>query len=134
MQGVGLFADEYVPKGTVVWKFTPNFDQKFTEEEVLNFPENVQMFLARYAWLSSKTNMYCIASDNGKYFNHSEDPNVSSSYLDDEDEVVTVATKDIQKNEEITDNYANFEDAGNRDNILVHIARKYNLSEDLNYR
>ena len=26
IHGIGLFADEFIPKGTKIWEFTPNFD------------------------------------------------------------------------------------------------------------
>jgi len=63
-----------------------------------------------YSWLSEKSGLYCFSSDNGKYFNHSSMPNTLSAYYDDEEEVVTKAIKDIAKGEEITDDYASFED------------------------
>jgi SET domain-containing protein len=65
--------------------------------------------LHTYIWLSKKSGLYCFASDNGKYFNHSKTPNVLSAYYENEEEVVTKAIKDIQKGEEITDDYSSFE-------------------------
>lgn len=133
IQGLGLFADQFVPKGTLIWKFTPDFDQKFTKEQIFSFPESIQIYLAKYAWLSGKSNLYCLSADNGKYFNHSDNPNVRSEYKDSEEEVVTTAIKDIQSGEEITDNYSNFENPENNENILTELARKYNLTEELNF-
>ena len=135
IQGLGLFADEFIPKGTVIWKFTPGFDQKFTREQILSFPKQVQVYLAKYAWLSSKSNLYCFSSDNGKYFNHSSDPNVRSEYKEGgEEEVVTTAIKDIQVGEEITDDYSNFEEQENSANVLYEIAHKYKLTEELDLK
>jgi len=110
IQGTGLFADEFIPKGTVIWKFTPGFDLKFTEEEIDNFPIQVQEYLESYMWLSKKSGKYCFSSDNGKYFNHSKNPNSLSEYYDDEEEVLTKAIRDIEIGEEITDDYASFLD------------------------
>jgi len=117
IEGLGLFADEFIPKGTIVWKFTPGFDLKFTKEQIDNFPKQVQEYLKRYSWLSKKSHMYCFASDNGKYFNHSNDSNVLSAYYENEEEVITKAIRDIKKGEEITDNYASFEDGFNEKKI-----------------
>ncbi len=109
IQGLGLFADEFIKKGTIIWKFTPIFDLKFTEEQIKKFPKQVQEYLRVYAWLSKKSGKYCFSSDNGKYFNHSKNPNSLSAYYDNEEEVITKAIKDIQKGEEITDDYSTFE-------------------------
>ena len=109
IQGLGLFADEFIPKGTIIWKFTPEFDLKFTKEQISKFPKQVQEYLGTYCWLSKKSGKYCFSSDNGKYFNHSNNPNSLSAYYKNEEEVVTKAVRDIQKGEEITDDYSTFE-------------------------
>ncbi len=109
IHGLGLFADQDIPKGTLVWKFTPGFDQRFTREQVEAFPKEVRDFLSFYAWQSKKSGLICNASDNGKYFNHSTGPNVRSAYVEGEDEVVTRAVKDIRSGEELTDDYSTFE-------------------------
>lgn len=95
IHGIGVFADQFIPKGTVIWKFTPGFDQKFTREQILSFPEILQIYIYKYSWKSSKSKLYCFSSDNGKYFNHSDNSNTISQYQDDEEEVVTTATRDI---------------------------------------
>lgn len=134
IHGLGLFADEFIPKGTEIWKFTPGFDQKFTKEQILAFPELLQIYIYKYAWKSDKSKLYCLSSDGGKYFNHSEDPNVLSEYRDNEEEVVTVAIKDIQIGKEILDNYSSFESDQDTDNVLVEIANKYQLTDELDPR
>jgi hypothetical protein len=134
IHGLGLFADEFIPKGTVIWKFTSGFDLKFTKEQILSFPDLLQIFIYTYAWKSKKSELYCHAVDDGRFFNHSENPNSLSEYRDDEEESVNVALRDIQIGEEITDNYSSFEDETDKDNILGEIALKYNLTEDLDPR
>jgi uncharacterized protein len=109
IEGLGLFADEFISKGTIIWRFTAGFDLRFTKEQVENFPKEVQDYLKKYMWLSKKSGKYCFSSDNGKYFNHSKKPNSLSAYYDDEEEVITKAIKDIQEGEEITDDYGTFE-------------------------
>ncbi len=109
IQGLGLFADEEIPKGTIIWRFAPGFDLQFTKEEIAKFPKSAQEYLEKYIWLSKKSGKYCFSLDNGKYFNHSRDPNSRSAYYDDEEEVVTKAVRDIRADEEITDDYSTFE-------------------------
>lgn len=134
IHGLGLFADEYIPKGTEIWKFTSGFDQKFTKEQILAFSELLQIYIYKYSWKSNKSKLYCLASDNAKYFNHSDDPNVLSEYRDNEEEVVTVAIKDIEPGEEMLDNYSSFESKQDTDNVLAEIAKKYKLDDELDPR
>lgn len=39
IHGIGLFADEFIPEDTIIWKFTKGFDLKFTKEQVKKFPK-----------------------------------------------------------------------------------------------
>lgn len=109
IHGSGLFADEFIPKGTIIWKFTPGFDLKFTKEQIKKLPKQVQKYLDSYCWLSKKSGKYCFASDNGKYINHSKTPNCLNTYYKNEEEDVIKALRDIQKGEELTENYSTFE-------------------------
>ncbi|MDE1871351.1 MAG: SET domain-containing protein [Candidatus Micrarchaeota archaeon] len=109
IHGIGLFADQNIKKGTIVWRFTPNFDLRFTKKQIKKLPNQVQKYLEEYVWLSKKSGKYCFSSDNGKYFNHSDSPNVLSAYYKGEEEVITKAIRDIKKGEEITDDYHSFE-------------------------
>ena len=134
IHGLGIFADQFISIGTEIWKFTPGFDLKFTREQILSFPKELQIYIYKYSWRSKKSKLYCFSSDNGKYFNHSIDSNVLSEYRDNEEEVVTVAIKDINIGEEITDNYSSFEDGKSDNNVLEYISNKYKLEDELDPR
>jgi len=115
-------------------RFTPGFDLKFTREQILAFPELLQIYIYKYSWRSKKSKLYCFSSDNGKFFNHSNDPNVLSEYRNNEEEAVTVAIRDIQAGEEILDNYNSFEDEKSAGDVLDEIAEKYHLKDELDPR
>ena len=132
IHGIGLFSDEFVPRGTLLWRFTPCFDLKFTREQILDFPEILQIYLYRHSWKSKDTSLYIFSSDDAKYFNHSLAPNTISLHRDDEEEVITIATRDIQIGEELTDNYFSEADHGDG-NVLEEIAKKYNLPDRLDF-
>lgn len=134
IHGIGLFADQFVPKGTLIWKFTPGFDLTFTREQILNFPVLLQIYISKYSWRSKTSRLYCFSSDNGKYFNHSNNPNCLSEYRNSKDEVVTIAIRDIQKDEEITDNYSSFENDKSDGNVLDDIVRRFHLQDELDPR
>lgn len=133
IHGLGLFADQFIPKGMEIWKFTPGFDQKFTRSQIAAFPELVQIKMYKHGWRSKKSKLYILVADDGRYFNHSENANCFSEYQDNEEEVVTIAVRDIQIGEEITDNSNSFEELGDH-NIFDEIAEKYHLVDELDAR
>lgn len=97
IEGLGLFASEFIPKGTKIWDTHPGFELKFTEEQVNTLPEIAQKQIDKYSYLDGKTWVLCI--DDARHINHSDDPNT-----DNEGEG-TIASRDIQPGEEITSNY-----------------------------
>jgi SET domain-containing protein len=109
IHGIGVFAGEPIRAGTEVWRFTPGFDQRFALETFAAFPPSLQDFLAAYGWRSRKSGLLCYAADNARHFNHSDEPSCRSEYRDGEDEVVTVALRDIGMGEELTDDYRAFD-------------------------
>lgn len=117
IHGLGLFADQFIPKGTKVWKFLPNFDQRFTHEQVKAFPPIVKEYLARHASFR-ESNMYLLCADEGNYFNHSDRPNVHSVNRAGELEMPVYAITDIQPGDELVENYAEYDNPDAPNNIL----------------
>ena len=100
--GIGLFADEFIPKGARIWEFTPNLDLKLSKKEYDNFTGLNADFLYKYTYRCNGEYILCV--DNGRFINHSDDANTddSSSFLQ------TLAKRDILAGEEITSNYNEF--------------------------
>lgn len=96
IHGIGLFADEFIPKGTLIFE-EDEFTVKFNNEEVQNFTEKKVEFIKKYCYLRDDV-WYC-SMDNDRFTNHSNIPNTY------ETETFTFAAKDIQPGEEITTNY-----------------------------
>ena len=69
IHGVGCFADEDIPKGTIIWAFTPGFDQEFSRQilEKLSTPARAQFL--KYAYVSKKTGNYILCTDDTRFFN-----------------------------------------------------------------
>ena len=99
----------------------------------LHFPRRFR-YTSKYSWRSKKSKLYCFSADDGKYFIHSDDPNCLSEYRDNEEEVVTIAFKDIPIGEEMTDNYSSFEYDRSEGDVLDEIAEKYHLVDELDPR
>lgn len=100
--GMGCFANEFVPKDALMWRFNPDFDRKFSQEEFDQLELPAKEFLMYYAYRCG--GVYYFSSDNTHFINHSEQPSMYS----DETGLLAYATKDIHPGEEIVDNYWSF--------------------------
>ena len=106
IHGVGVFAGEDIPKGTPVWEFTPNFDQRYTPEEFANLPEAARAHIVYHGFKWQGHIYHC--GEYGQFTNHSETPNTGN--WPDRDSLSETALRDIKKGEEITSNYLNFDE------------------------
>ncbi len=109
IQGIGLFADQHISKGSLIWKFRPYFDLCVEKCKILSLSEPAKLQFLRYAYLNSQTNMYVLCFDDARYFNHSDNPNCKTIESLDDKEGVEIAGKDIQKGEELTVNYKEYD-------------------------
>jgi len=107
VHGIGLFADQFIPKGTVTFEYTPSFDVSFTKEEIEKMPKITQDYLIFYTYFDKKRNKYVLCSDNQRFINHTDDINkMNIKSTPDQD----VAIRDIQPGEEFLCNYNDFDD------------------------
>lgn len=110
INGIGLFADEKIPKGTVTWRFNSRFDILFDPEEVKKMPENQHKLIDRYAYLSITSGKYVYSMDDSHFTNHSStNANIDSVEKAGEPETLGVANRDIEAGEELLVNYRNFD-------------------------
>ncbi|MEK6817633.1 MAG: SET domain-containing protein [Nanoarchaeota archaeon] len=106
VQGIGLFADEFIPKGTLIWKFVSGFDFALKKENLNKLPEVAKSWVLHYGYYNEGEGGHVICVDNGRFMNHSENSNTTDTNI-----IGTIAIRDIKKGEEITCNYFEF-DAG----------------------
>jgi SET domain-containing protein len=110
INGTGLFADQFIPKGTLIWKFQPGFDIKIDRNELEELPKVAREAFLKYAYLSVTSNKYVLCFDNARFFNHSDTPNcVEQASPDGEEEGITVTARDILSGEELISNYRIFD-------------------------
>src|SRR3954470_21175324 len=113
VHGVGLFADEFIPKGAMIWKFDGSVDCRYDESQLAALPEDDQERLRTYCYLNPRTRLYVYCGDNARYINHSEQPNTRDLGFEEglfEGEGITVAARDIQQEEEILSDYRSFDE------------------------
>lgn len=96
--GLGVFATEPIPRGTVAWVLC-RFDLIFTPREAAALPAAYQPIIARYAYIDADGNQI-LCWDNGRYVNHSCDPAMLGVGRGFE-----VAVRDIGRGEQITCDY-----------------------------
>jgi uncharacterized protein len=108
ISGIGLHADEFIPKGTIIWEFSPGIDLKFTpyQHNLLKKFRNFEAF-DRYFYKSIISDCFILCADDGRFINHSNHPNTIDT--PEREEGLTIALRDIQRGEEITSNYASFD-------------------------
>ncbi len=110
IQGSGLFAAEFISKGTLIWKFAPGFDMAIDKTEVEKLPEIARKTFLRYAPLHPIMKKYILSFDDARFFNHSENPNVESTWPNGSEATdVAVAARDIEEGEELTENYKEYD-------------------------
>lgn len=105
IHGVGLFADQYIPKGTVTWEYDERFDTAYTEDETKLMSDVAREQFFHYAYLDKKINKYVLCFDDQRFINHSVSrANIDSTPRRD------VANRDIQIGEELFCDYDKYDD------------------------
>jgi len=111
--GLGVFAEEDIPKDTVIWRSTVGNSVKISrtlfrslcDSELERSPLSKKLYnaIAMYSVYEHDEDCLCMILDNGRFVNHSVEPN--SLFVDG----VSVAARDIFSGEEITEDYASYE-------------------------
>lgn len=104
IHGIGLFANQFIPKGTMTWKYSPEFDTGYTKEQVSRMSESSRKIFLWYAYFDFEQNKYILCMDDQRFINHSrEKANIISTPDMD------MAARDIEPGEELLCNYDLFD-------------------------
>jgi len=106
IEGLGVFADEFIPAGTLIWQFNPKFVVSFSVSEIEALPAHTKEYVYRYAFphLGLGEGNMVLELDNGKYMNHSGAPNTDFTVFEH-----GYTIRDIHAGEEVTCNYYEFD-------------------------
>jgi SET domain-containing protein len=104
--GIGLFADEFIPKDTIIWEYDSKIDNAYLQEEYDKVTGLDKEFLKRYCF--KYLGVYYLCVDNARFFNHSDAPNCYSADFNKINLGYTKALRDIEVGEELTDDYLGF--------------------------
>jgi len=107
IEGLGVFAGEYIERGRLIWALNPKFDIFINQNEIDAYPPYLQNFMSRYTYPHLEMpGVVILDSDNGRFMNHSPIPNTDFRIFDK-----GYALVDIAVGEELTCNYYEFDPA-----------------------
>ncbi len=96
--GHGVVATEFIPAGTITWALD-ELDREFTPKQYASMKPLYRDILDIYSYRNNKGN-YMLCWDYGRFVNHSFNSNCLSTAYDFE-----IAIRDIEKGEQLTDDY-----------------------------
>jgi SET domain-containing protein len=101
ISGIGLFANQDIIKGDLIWKMTSISVFKITPDKYKALSQIEKDFITDkdYYWLDEHGN-YLIPIDDSRFVNHSNNPNIIET-----DENFCFASRNIKQNEELTIDY-----------------------------
>jgi len=108
IHGIGTFLLEDVKAGDLVWRFDGRIDHIYTDVEINGMPDGLRRFLNTYCTFHELSGLWVLCGDNGRHFNHSDEPNTVSlgvAFGDD------VAATDLSTGTELTTDYFTICDA-----------------------
>lgn len=108
VSGLGLFADQFIPKNTTIWEFNPKIDMSITKDLYEKLTNIEKGFFDHYGYWSDDINMYVCSGDNYRFTNHSTTPNVGTINAVENSEGQDIALRDIQVGEELFYDYRTF--------------------------
>jgi len=103
IHGLGVFAGEFIRKGTKIWRFVEGFDRFYSRTEFARLPKPARDFIKFHGYRVDGEILLTV--DHDRHMNHSDEPN---TYLHNG---YAIARRNIRKDEEITNDYREF-DAG----------------------
>lgn len=109
IHGFGVFADEPIAAGTVVWSFTPDFDLETDPSAMDGLPELLRDRLLHYGYVDKRLHRFVLCCDDARFLNHSATPSLITD-LSAERHGVDRAARDIAVGEELTVDYRAFDD------------------------
>jgi hypothetical protein len=102
IHGIGTFLLEDVKAGQLIWRFDSRIDRIFSDAELDTMPKRLRDFLATYSTFHEESGLWVLCGDNGRHFNHSDEPNTKSmgpAFGDD------IAATDLSAGTELTTDY-----------------------------
>ena len=101
IHGTGVFAAQFIRKGTKIWRFVEGFDRAWWPREFARLPKAARDFIRHHGYRVDGEILLTV--DHDRHMNHSDKPN---TYLKNG---YAIARRNIRKGEEITNDYREFD-------------------------
>ena len=107
LHGLGIFADQDVKKGELIFTASPVLDVNITQEQFDALTEAEQTQIRYWGFFDQPTQKWHVDFDHIHFINHSYDPSTTQDLT--HPEAYITAARDIKAGEELTQNYLEFE-------------------------
>ena len=104
IHGIGLFAAQRIPAGTVIWRMSPIIDIELSDVDLDRLAGPARDQIDKYTYMDLARGTRVLCGDDARFFNHDDHPNCHD--FPDADGGTTVAARDIDEGEELTCDYA----------------------------
>jgi len=120
--GKGIYVLEDIKANTCIWRYKLNNNAfEYSEDETIFYLNSLPTLKKQQRFLDltfGKGDKLCLITDDGKYVNHSDNPNCKTDLTTGN----CYAIKDIKKNEEILEDYRSY----THPPFLFSLLKKYN--------
>jgi SET domain-containing protein len=103
IEGVGLFADQDIEKGQLIWVFNAVVDTLIDPDELAWVSPVSAELLRKYTYMDTELNRLVLCGDDARFFNHSDTPNCDEHGVGFKG--TTIANQYIPKGTELTCDY-----------------------------
>jgi hypothetical protein len=100
--GIGLFADQDIKNGDLIYTPSPLLDVDLTPEQFEGLTENEKWEVMYYGYFNKHSGKYHVAFDAIRILNHG---NADVANVTQDEEMVMTAKRNIQKGEELLQDY-----------------------------
>lgn len=105
--GIGLFTDEDLQKGQLVYTASPMLDINISEDEFDSLDDKEKKEIKYWGFWDAGNNVWHVDFDVSKFINHSSTPTATQS--SEHKDTYLITTRDLKKGEGLTQNYLEFE-------------------------
>ncbi len=105
--GIGLFADEDLKKGQIIYTASPILDLNITQEEFDSLNDLEKKEILWWGFFDEPSQKWHVDFDVSKFINHSNSATLTQD--DDYLDAYLITTREVKKGEELTQNYLEFE-------------------------
>ena len=102
IHGMGVYAGQFIPKGTCIWEMTPGCDQIYSADMLAALTPVQREIVLFYGYVEPGVEGVVLCCDNARHYNFSGDPNSGSDERWKNGARPTYALRDIAEGEELT--------------------------------